>query len=163
MLYYVTLSALVGVCATAPSTVLLQNAADAGTVYPMMGLGTAGGSHDNGFAAYPECWASCLDGQCLSPMPDGGCGKYTEAAVATFFSCELANGGLCGGKGLFQRDNEAPGADPHLHVLPCTVGGRRLDSANSVGLRCTTAAFRPASTTYHFTHKLDPDISAFAL
>ena len=66
--------------------VLLQNAADPGTDCPLMGLGTAGGATDNGFAVHPECWASCLDSQCLSPAPCSRCAMYTEAAIASWFA-----------------------------------------------------------------------------
>jgi diketogulonate reductase-like aldo/keto reductase len=68
-----------------PQAVPMSNAANSGMLYPVMGLGTAGGSTDKGFGEYPECWASCVDGECLQPDPDGGCGEYTIAAIATWF------------------------------------------------------------------------------
>lgn len=52
---------------------------------PAIGLGTAGGSTNKGYGNYPECWASCLDRQCLQPMAGDGCGMFTEAAIATWF------------------------------------------------------------------------------
>lgn len=68
-----------------PQMVAMSNAADAGMQYPVMGLGTAGGSTDNGFGVYPECWASCVDGECQQPDANGGCGQYTIAAIETWF------------------------------------------------------------------------------
>lgn len=37
-----------------PATVGMSNAANPGLLYPVMGLGTAGGSKDLGYAQYPE-------------------------------------------------------------------------------------------------------------
>jgi len=68
-----------------PRTVLLKNAADANVSMPMAGLGTAGGGTDHGYGVHPECWASCLDAQCLQPNP-AGCAAYTEKAIAQWFS-----------------------------------------------------------------------------
>jgi len=69
-----------------PRLIPLSNAADAGLMYPMVGLGTAGGGTDHGYGSYPECWASCLDAQCTRPDPTGGCAQYTQAAINTWFS-----------------------------------------------------------------------------
>ena len=64
---------------------MLQNAADPGVVNPIAGLGTAGGGTDHGYGVWPECWASCLDAQCLQPNPKG-CGNNTERAIAQWFA-----------------------------------------------------------------------------
>lgn len=69
-----------------PPSVTLENAAQAGMQYPMIGLGTAGSSVDRGYGVYPECWSSCSDGQCYDPLPNGGgCSKYAEAAIMSWF------------------------------------------------------------------------------
>ena len=78
------LLATASVAADLPSSVLLQNAAVPGTQFPVMGLGTAGGGTDLGYSNYPECWGSCIDGNCTEVKVDGGCGMYTQAAIATF-------------------------------------------------------------------------------
>jgi len=72
--------------AALPTSVVLRGAAVPGTVFPVMGLGTAGGGSDHGFGAYGECWASCGDGNCSVPLPAGAddCGRYTEAAIAVW-------------------------------------------------------------------------------
>lgn len=40
--------------AAVPSVMPMKNAADPGLLYPVLGLGTAGGSKDSGYAQYPE-------------------------------------------------------------------------------------------------------------
>ena len=76
---------LVARSVAAPASVVLQNAADPGVVNTIAGLGTAGGSTDHGYGVWPECWASCLDAQCLSPNPNG-CKANTMRAIAQWFS-----------------------------------------------------------------------------
>ena len=86
----VAIVAAVAVAASAlraapPGTVRLQNAAKADVFMPLMGLGTAGGRTDLGFGSYPECWNSCHDSQCLSPVNTSeSCAKYAEAAIAVW-------------------------------------------------------------------------------
>eukprot|EP01079_Euglenida_sp_SAG-EU17-18_P005414 gene5414-5427_t len=67
--------------AVGPS-VPLKNAANAGMSIPAIGLGTAGGNKDHGYGAWPECWGSCFDAECVAPPPENytGCGPYVEAA-----------------------------------------------------------------------------------
>jgi len=76
---------LAGAAAAAPASVVLRNAADPGVVNPIAGLGTAGGGTDHGYGVWPECWASCLDAQCLQPNPNG-CGNNTMRAIAQWFA-----------------------------------------------------------------------------
>jgi diketogulonate reductase-like aldo/keto reductase len=84
-MYFSLMLALLPASLAFPQMVAMSNAADAGMQYPVMGLGTAGGSTDNGFGVYPECWASCVDGECQQPDANGGCGQYTIAAIETWF------------------------------------------------------------------------------
>lgn len=75
-----------------PVVVPMGNAADPGLLYPTMGLGTAGGSKDNGFANWPECWVSCADRQCLQPLGNSSCGQYTEAAISMWIQLSSSLG-----------------------------------------------------------------------
>ena len=81
---FIAASFIFSVDAALPTSVLMQNAAVPGTLFPVMGLGTAGGGTDSGYAEYPECWVSCNDGNCSQPKTTGSCGMFTQAAIATF-------------------------------------------------------------------------------
>ena len=72
-------------------TVTLKNAANAGVLMPVVGLGTGGYTGTNMvYAQYPpaECFNACDDPTCIIPDPENftltSCEKFVQASVSTW-------------------------------------------------------------------------------